>query len=463
MEFSLLEVGSAIQAVGDFERCEGLTVSRVQTDSRLIQPGDLFVCISGERFDGHEFAREAVHKGAVAIVVERPLEDLKQDIPLLLVQDSIGALAELAIYCRNRFSGSVVAVTGTAGKTTVKEWLTASLGRTFNVGKNYKNWNNRLGVSLSILGFDGREDYWVLEAGISEENEMDELGMLIRPDMVVVNNVGSAHLQGLGDVAGVAGEKMKLLNYMQKQGKVVLNHAYSWLQEYFPGHEDPEVVFYSTRNKDIAFFGEVTRSHPGGKADYKLILQKEGIELSAWPDADFILENVLAAATAAALLGADCTDIKKGLQEAELQSHRWEILQAGPIRIIDDTYNANPVSMQSALSATLNIAGDAPVFLLLGDMKELGEYAEMEHRKLGNVISTLPVDCVFYFGSFAPEVEYGLGDAASGPEFVRISDRKEFLSQWKKRGPEKGVLLAKGSRECALENFVQALQTELEK
>ena len=463
MELSLLEIGNAIQAVGDFESYEGLSVSRIQTDSRLIQPGDLFVCISGEKFDGHEFAREAVHKGAVAIIVERPLEDLKQDIPLLLVQESIGALAELAIYCRNRFTGNVVAVTGTAGKTTVKDWLAASLSESFKVGKNYKNWNNRLGVSLSILGFDSREDYWVLEAGISEENEMDELGMIIRPDMVVVNNVGLAHLLGLGDVTGVAREKMKLLNYMQKQGKVVLNESYNWLQDYFPGREDPEVIFYSTRDKSSGFFGEVTRSLPGGKADYKLTLQNGVIELSDWSEADFILENALAAATAAKVLGTDCADIEKGLEKAEQQSHRWEVRQFGPIKIIDDTYNANPVSMQSALSATVNIAGSDPIFLLLGDMKELGEYAENEHRKLGSSIRAMNVECVFYFGSFATEVEEGIGTETSGSEILRIRDKKDFISHWRKKSPDKGVLLAKGSRECALEDFLEALETELEK
>ena len=461
MELSLMEVGNAVQAVGEFERFEGLTVSRIQTDSRSIQPGDLFVCITGERFDGHEFAREAVHKGAVAIIVERPLDDLKQDVPLLLVQDSISALAELAIYCRNSFTGNVVAVTGTAGKTTVKNWLAAALSASSKVGKNYKNWNNRLGVSLSILGFHGREDYWVLEAGISEENEMDELGMIIRPDVVVVNNVGLAHLQGLGDVTGVAREKMKLLNYMHKQGWIVLNSSYSWLEDYFTGHQDPEIVYYSTRDEECRFYGKSLGT--GASTDYQLWLDGGEVKLSGWTNAEFILENLLAAATTAKVLGLDSENIEKGLQEANSQRHRWEVEQIKAVTIIDDSYNANPLSMHSALQAAVDIAGDEPVFLLLGDMKELGEYGQDEHAKLGQMIGGLQVKSVFYFGSYAPDVERGIRSVRSDMDFIRVNNQKDFLQQWRKINPERGVLLAKGSRGCELDKFVHTLKSELSK
>ncbi len=463
MELSLTEVGNAIQAVGDFERFKDVTISRVRTDSRSVQPGDLFVCISGKRFDGHEFAREAVHKGAVAIIVQRPLDDISPDVPLLLVQDSINALANLAIYCRNSFRGYVVAITGTAGKTTIKDWLASTLRPYFKVGKNYKNWNNRLGVSLSILEFDWREDFWILEAGISEENEMDELAMIIRPDMAVVNNVGSAHLQGLGDVAGVAREKMKILNYMQEQGKIILNASYSWLKDYFSGSHDPEIVFFSTRDRNMQFFGQSLQSLPGGKAKYQLQLAGETVELSGCQEAEFILENLLAVATTASVLGMKGREIEKGVQEAKSQTQRWDIEQIGAITIIDDTYNANPVSMQSALQALLNIAENEPVFLLLGDMKELGEYAQDEHVKLGREIGRMQVESVFYFGSYAAELEKGISRSENPVHVTRVQDAKDFLLQWKKKDPQKGVLLAKGSRGCELEKFVWALQAELRK
>ncbi|MFW6314593.1 MAG: Mur ligase family protein [Desulfohalobiaceae bacterium] len=201
---TLAEVGRAMQAVGEYEDHSEQQVQRIQTDSRLVEPGDLFVCLQGENLDGHNFARDAVHKGALGVVSEKPLWDLHIEVPVLLVQSSLQALGQLAAYWRSKFQGRVLAVTGSAGKTTVKELLASILGQRSQVGKNFKNWNNELGLPLSILGFSCREQYWVLEAGISKKGDMDILGQILNPDLALVVNVGPAHLQGLQDLGGPA-------------------------------------------------------------------------------------------------------------------------------------------------------------------------------------------------------------------------------------------------------------------
>lgn len=469
MEFCLMEIGKAIRAVGDFERYADLTVSRIQTDSRSVQPGDLFVCITGNKFDGHEFAREAVHKGATGVIVERPLDDLLQhDVPLLLVQDSIDALVDLARYSRNQFTGRVIAITGTAGKSTLKELLASVLSQSHSVGKNYQNWNNRLGVSLSILEFDCREDYWILEAGINAQNEMDTLGNLIQPDTVVINNVGPGHLEGLKDISGVAREKMRLLKYMQKQGTVVLNQDYFWLEDYFPSREDLKVVCFSSYRKIISHYKQ-SAGALSNLNNHKLDLDPEVLDSVGEYKPEFMLENIWALICTTLVLDANFRDLKKGLQEVQNLKHRWEIQQSGFITIIDDTYNSNPLSMQRALYSTINfsktrfLASNIPVFVLLGDMKELGDYAKKEHIELGKLLGKLRINWVFYTGSFYKEIQKGLESETPGTGLSLVRDKKEFLAEWKEINPDKAVILAKGSRTCELEHYVEALRAELGK
>ncbi|WP_027369540.1 UDP-N-acetylmuramoyl-tripeptide--D-alanyl-D-alanine ligase [Desulfovermiculus halophilus] len=459
MKLSLTQIGQAMKAVGDYENAQDVTAASVQTDSRLVQPGDLFVCIQGERFDGHNFAREAVHKGALAVVVERPLLDVSSDVPMLLVQDSIQALADLAGYWRSQFQGRVVAVTGSAGKTTVKELIAAVLAQNAEVGRNYKNWNNRLGVALSILSMHGREDYWVLEAGVSETGEMEDLAAVLAPDLAVMINVGPAHLQGLHSVQGVAREKARLVDAVPSGGAVVASRDYPELLQALP--EDREVVLrtFSTRpdaGGDCCVLSPVDAE--GGSLRIKA--GDTEIVLGLSRDRSWVAENILAAVCATRYLGCSGEEIQAGLDQTRLPEHRGDAVRCGQVTILDDCYNANPLSMRWALDWARKTAGTEPLVLILGEMKELGEQSEALHEELGHQAAETKPRGVLYFGGQERAFRRGF-ERAGGSVMLTVQGERDFGAQWRRLGVQSGVVLVKGSRGCALERFVQRLQQEL--
>jgi UDP-N-acetylmuramoyl-tripeptide--D-alanyl-D-alanine ligase len=462
MKLTLEHIGKAMEAVGDFESEQDLVVSRIQTDSRLIEPGDLFVCIPGEHFDGHRFAAEAVHKGALAVVSEHPLPQVSEMVPVLLVHNSLKALGRLGLSCRNRFQGTVVAVTGTAGKTTVKEFLASMLARVGSVGKNYKNWNTQLGVPLSITGFTGLEDYWVLEAGVSVKGDMDELGELIQPDVAVITNIGAAHLEGLGDLRGVAREKAALLKYLRPGGWAVRSSDYPLLETFIPPQVRGREVIFSLRQDRAEYSGEYLGLDAQGLAGYRLLLAGEAHELTLDMSGTFVLENVLAAAATAHSLGMSGPALLEGLQQASIPEHRCQVHRLGSWRVIDDCYNANPLSMRLALANAKDVAKEGPLLLLLGDMLELGEQSEEEHERLGSLAAATGADKLFYVGRFAPSVRSGFSSSAPEERFETVQDTEEFLQAWRRLNARQGTILVKGSRGCRLEAYVSALSRELE-
>ena len=460
MKLSLAHIGHAMQAVGDYENSQDLIASGIQTDSRLVQPGDLFVCISGQRFDGHNFAREAVHKGALGVVVERPLLDLSTEVPMFLVHDSMQALTDLAAYWRRQFQGRVIGVTGTAGKTSVKEMVAAILQQRGAVGKNYKNFNNQLGLSLSILAMNGREDYWVLEAGVSEKKEMEVLADVLIPDLAVIVNVGPAHLQGLDSVAGVAREKAKLVQAVPDGGAAVFSLDYPELTQVIFGREDISGCSFSL--------------HPEGKADlyldhedkdaagdYRLAIkgQEARIELCLPKGRSWIKENVLAAVSVAWYLGVPASEIQNGMNQVKLPEHRGQILTCGGLTILDDCYNANPLSMRWALDWAREKAGSGDLVLILGEMKELGDQAEASHWDLGTWAAETGAGHVVYFGGHEQSVCQGFEQAGGGALHL-VQSEEQFARLWPQLNVHSAVILVKGSRGCALERFVQLIQQE---
>ncbi|MFW6055285.1 MAG: UDP-N-acetylmuramoyl-tripeptide--D-alanyl-D-alanine ligase [Thermodesulfobacteriota bacterium] len=460
MRMSLSDIARNTQAVGDYALFTDLTVTGVKTDSRLVVPGDLFVCLPGQRFDGHQFAWEAVHRGASALLVERPLFDFSGEVPILLVKNTLRALGQLAASWRSHFQGQVLGVTGSAGKTTVKEFLSSMLRVRGEVGKNYKNWNNELGLSLSILSFSGQEKYWVLEAGISEKGEMDILGRILKPNLVVIVNVGPVHLQGLGDLKGVVREKGRLLSYLSPGGTAVLGADSLEIQSLVPMRDDIRLVCFSTRDPEADYFGGCLETSLC-KSVFSLRLNKIKVGVEIRYPGRFMLENVLAAATAAHILGLEAEAIQAGPLAADLPEHRCQVHSLRGFRIIDDCYNANPLAMHCIISDCRKMEPAGPLVLVLGEMKELGAQAPEAHRNLGELAAASRCAQLIYFGDFSHEVETGFTQGRGEGGFVRVSDKREFLSAWRGLGLNEGIVLFKGSRGCGLEKFVSALVQEL--
>ena len=459
MHLTIEQIARATSSYGDFEGFERVAITRVQTDSRLVQEGDLFVCIAGQRYDGHNFAREAVRKGAAAILAHTPLLDIAgaQEVPVLLVEDTVKALGRLALYVRQRTRARVIGITGSAGKTTTKEFLSSVLSQKARVGKNYKNWNNQLGLPLSILNFDGQEDYWVLELGISNPEDMDELGSILRPDIVIITNIGPCHLEGLGSVLDVASYKTKILDYLQNESWAVLNKDYPALVKEARKRQQIKQYLFSCSDKKQKFRGEY-HGCEGDKGRYEIGINGENYYFTLpWIGAH-LTENITAVAVLAHLLGYSGSEVEQGLCQARIPEQRLCLWSEGEWTIIDDTYNANPLSMRAAIRTAAELAKDRDLVLVLGDMAELGTLTEEEHRKLGEFIRKIDCNYVFFHGQHADYVKAGLSASEGWPgEFFICYTPEDFFSFFKSLNLKNAVVLFKGSRSCKMEEYVRML------
>lgn len=438
---------------------EDILLTGASMDSREVRPGDLFFCLPGTRVDGHDFALRAVQDGAVAVVASRGLPQVQSLAPVLLVQDTILALGELARAWRKSSPARVVGVTGSAGKTTVKEMLARVCSEAGKTCKNPLNRNNQIGMPLSLLACEGTERFWVMEAGISRPKDMDELGRILRPDLAVVVNAGPAHLEALGSVQGVARAKASLLAHLPPGKSALVNRdcpqLWTEAKKLLPG-----VHGFSVLDRDAEFFGSRLPSDDPGVVRMELVLRKTRLTVQ-WPvhEAPY-LENVLAVSGAAMLLGLDIESIRQGVASYQNRQGRFQVQRRGGWLLIDDTYNANPLSMTAALTRSRELAKDGPLVCVLGDMLELGAEAATAHRMLGRGLYQAGCAAILYHGVHAQDVRTGLEAAGWQGRFAEVHTPDDFQAQWQKLQKMHGTALFKGSRGGAMEIFLAVLTTE---
>lgn len=456
LTLTVSEAAAAMQAFGDVLPGQDVSLKGVSTDSRTVFEGQLFVCLTGESFDGHAFAEQAVDSGAAAIVSDRPMPDLEARVPILLVRDTLEALGLLAGAWRLRSEATVVAVTGSAGKTTVKEMLAAILSRVGSTACNFKNFNNLIGVPNTILGLTGKERFWVLELGISLPGEMDGLGSTVMPDVAVINNIGPAHLEGLGGMDGVAEAKTSLLRYMRPGGKAFASVDYPLLWEE-ARKIVPTVVGFSAEGNSAQVKAEYLGPAEGG-GHFRLDVYGETLEFEAPFVGDYFAENIAAAAAAAVSVGASLDDVAAGISAAGVPEHRFQIRQAGEWTVVDDSYNANPLSMRRAIENCAHMAGERNLILVLGEMRELGKDAVDLHYELGRFIAGTGARAVFWHCGESDAVEAGLSGGGYEGEFIPVGNPEMMLANLAEMNISGGVALCKGSRSCLMERFAAALQ-----
>jgi UDP-N-acetylmuramoyl-tripeptide--D-alanyl-D-alanine ligase len=455
MQVTMEELLQATGGVGEVGSGEQV-FTRVRTDSRLVEKGDLFFCIAGDRLDGHSFVSEAVSRGAGAIVAHRPLEP-DSEVPVVLVRDTLVALGRLARFWREKSRAVVIGVTGSAGKTTVKEMLAAVLGNVGETGKNFRNWNNQLGLPLSMLAMSGQERFWVLELGISVPGDMSDLGAILGPDVAVVLNIGPCHLQGLGSEQGVAGEKSVVLDHLAPGGKGLLSRDYPAL-----------VAEAQGRGRDVRFF---SRSCPDAPVcvDYLGPEHEQGtfrvrchgreMVMGLPLHGEHMAENLAAVVSVVHELGLDPEIVWDGLQEFQPAPQRFVLRRKGAWTIIDDTYNANPLSMRHAVLQAAELAGGRQLVFVLGDMLELGNAAATEHEELGRLVASKGPRHVYYFGEFEGAFRDGLDGL--GGRCRTLSSPEMFAASFGDLPSAGGVILFKGSRGCGMERFLKVFSEHI--
>lgn len=449
--------GTAVAGAVSCDMLEG-----VGTDSRSVTPGSLFVCIPGETFDGHDFAGKAVENGAAALIVSRDPFDGEPPVPLILVDDTVKALGRLAHFWRSRLEHTkVVGLTGTAGKTTVKELLAQILSRRGATAKTHMNLNNQIGLPLSMLSATGEEAFWVMEAGISHPNDMDELGAILEPDFGLILNVGPGHAAGLGD-KGTAYYKAKLLAHLAPHGTAIVSADYPDLvREARNVHQ--ELVFFSATGRQVEYRAAYVAPADAERGLFRVWLSGASVDVVAPFRGAFGAENVIAVAAVAHQLGLSAEDIVEGFAGAVLPKQRFACSRVGNWLVIDDSYNANPLSFSRMLEAAAEMARDraaGPLVCVLGEMGELGDLSEDEHRHLGKLVAGIRPRLVCWKGGHRKEFENGLLSERFGGTFCPVATAEDMFAGLSTCGLEGGVILFKGSRSNKLETLVNAFVAE---
>lgn len=416
-----------------------LEIDQIVTDSRKVRQGGLFAALPGEHVDGHDFAQSAVALGAYCLLLSRPLD---LDVPQLVVDDVRAALGKIAAFVRDRVDPVVIGITGSNGKTTVKEMVTCILAGEGAVLSTQGNFNNELGLPLTLFGLESSHRFAVLEMGASQSGDIRYLTDIARPDVGLITNVGPAHLKGFGSVEGVALAKGEMYKSLSKDGCAVINADEPWQALWRENLQaDRVITFGMDAEANVCLSDDGRRViTPGGEFMLRLGLPGEHNKA-----------NALAATSVALAVGMPLEAIENGLARMQPVPGRLNLLEtAAGWTVIDDTYNANPASLYSALQVLSGMQGKS--WLVLGDMKELGEDSRKLHAEVGEAARALGVRRIFAIGddSLATVEAYGYGAEFFGNQ-QELVDR--LLSEL-----HKGVnCLVKGSRSMGMEAVVQAI------
>jgi UDP-N-acetylmuramoyl-tripeptide--D-alanyl-D-alanine ligase len=464
MKFESFQLLAALRSV----LTESLCLSdpapfEIQTDSRALKGGDFFWPLRGDVFDGHDFLAEALSKGCVGFVFSRPLEASlvtlvkTKKILALRVQDTLSALQILATWIREKVNPFVIAITGSNGKTTTKDLLGQILERVGQTVYSKKSFNNHVGVPLTLLSLEKETQFAVLEMGMNHPGEIRNLVEIAKPDLGVVVNVSGAHLGNFSSFEALVAAKAEMVTTLKKDAILVLNANLKRFESFRNGSRARKLWEFGFEESGVfCSWGDVEQR----ENTLKIPLLIEGkTQIFEMPMiGKHLAEDVACAVTCCFVLGIPVSSIQEGVRNFKSSGMRMELcLLRGGIRLVNDAYNANPVSAAAAIGTLDAWKGFGEKYLVLGNMEELGSYAEEAHEYLGEVLVKTSIDGVFTLGTWAKRTGVCVEERSS--KEVRHFEDKEtmlrFLNQKLKPGD---TLLLKGSRANKLEIVAEGLQ-----
>lgn len=433
--------------------------SAVSTDTRTIKRGDLFFALQGERHDAHDFLERAAAAGAGGLVVHRKT-DLPPLLPVLLVNDTLSAMQALAASNRAGCRAFLVAVTGSTGKTTTKDIIASVLGTRLRTLKTTGNYNNEIGLPLTLLELEEQCEAAVVEMAMRGPGEIDALCRIARPDSAVITNIGETHLELLGTVSDIAAAKGEILEHVPPRGFALLNAESPFIHREAARCKGRVIFFGSDQNGGIR--AENIRLEGGGsRFDAVAGAWRRTFTLPV-PGRHNVM-NALAAIGVGRELGLRDEEIAAGLAAAALTGMRLEIIETGRLKIINDAYNASPASVKAALQTLIELAGKRRTVALLGNMLELGPRAASGHREVGETAAGLGLDCLVAVGDLAADIAEGaVGAGLAAQKVFRCDDNQEAISILENLLQSGDVVLVKGSRGMRMEQIVQYLANEWE-
>ncbi len=441
----MMTLAALAERIGARFRGKDLPFRGISADSRSLQPGDLFVALRGPSFDGHAFAGQVLAMGAGALMVDHPVDIA---LPRIEVEDTRIGLGRFSAAWRSQFKLPLVAVTGSNGKTTVKEMLAAILGQQGPVLATRGNLNNDIGVPLTLLRLRPEHCAAVIEMGANHAGEIAWLTGLAQPAVALITNAAAAHLEGFGSLEGVAQAKGEIYSGLGSGGTAVINADDAFAELWHSMNREREVITFGLERD-----ADVTAQWTGDANGSRLALKapQGGIELNLRLSGQHNAMNALAATAAAVALGVDLNTIRAGLERVVPVPGRLESKQgASGIRIIDDSYNANPASLEAALKVLSMAEGTR--CLVLGDMSELGSDAVPLHEQIGRMAQVGGVDRLYAVGELSRAAVRVFGSKG-----YHFSTHEQLITALQQELKAEMTLLVKGSRTMRMERVVAAL------
>ena len=426
------------------------TAKGVVIDSRQIEPGYIFVATKGERVDGHRFIPDVFAKGALAVICEvLPEEDLG---PCILVEDSFMALKQAAAFYRQQLNIRVVGITGSVGKTSTKEFIAAVLAEKYKVHKTAGNYNNEVGLPLTIFGIQEDDQIAVLEMGINTFGEMHRLSEVAKPDICVMTNIGQCHLENLIDRDGILRAKSEIFDFMNPKGTVVVNGDDDKLATIHEVYGKAPVTFGMNKQNAIWADHIENRGLLGSCAD---IHMGDDVVHAIIPlPGEHMIYNAMAAAAVALQFGMSKEEIAAGISHVEAVAGRSHLVEAGDKVIIDDCYNANPVSMKAAIDLLATAPGRKVA--ILGDMFELGENEKAMHGEVGEYAAEKGIDLILCVGELSEAMyQEAVGSGGNAKYYETREALEAVLNEILQQGD---TVLVKASHSMAFENLVKCIQ-----
>ncbi len=429
--------------------------SDVSIDSRNVKKNSIFVAIKGEKFDGHNFAMQAVKNGARSIIINR--KHIKQfanfELPIIAVKETIAALGYLANVRRNKLDAKVISLTGSSGKTSVKEMLAVMLEEKYSVCRTIANNNNHIGVPLTILSAKKNDDILLLEHGTNHFGEIEYTAKIAEPDFALITNIGNSHLEFLKNKAGVFKEKKSLFDETaMRNGKVFLNSDDKILIKSFGSYSN-QITFGTNPNSDVC--GEILEYDKAGYPKVRIKTKSKNIEVTIPLLGESSAKNFLSACAVGFSLSLTKKNIIDAAKKHKPFNKRLNVNRFKDYTIVDDTYNSNPDSLKASIEAVTKIAERERKILVLGDMFELGEKSVQLHESISNAISKKNIAEVFTIGKNIKHLNAKLDKKKINNKHFRT--RKNLAGFLQKLELQNSAVLVKGSRGMKMEEFVQIL------
>jgi UDP-N-acetylmuramoyl-tripeptide--D-alanyl-D-alanine ligase len=444
----IAQLAKGLLAQGD----GALTVSKISTDSRTLQSGDLFVPLRGENFDGHKFVEQARERGAVGAMVEESWKGVTpKSFALIRVPDTLLGYQNLAANYRRSLPLKVIAITGSNGKTSTKDFVAATLSRRFRVTKTEGNFNNHVGLPQTMLAASASDEIGVWEVGMNHPGEIAALAKLAAPDTAIITNIGLAHIEFMGSREAIAAEKGALAEAIGADGMVILNADDPFTQG-IAERTRAKVILAGIENGSV-HANEVTQSPTG--SEFTILEGAHRCRAQLPVPGIHMVQNAMLAVAAGRAFGLSLEDCAAGLASAPLTKARLQIKEINGIQFIDDSYNANPDSMRAALRTLVELDADGRRIAVLGQMNELGDESERRHREVGEAAAAFGVDELIAVGVTGGEMARAAQKAGlkKSISVAAAEDAAQLLAETAAPGD---LILVKGSRSARMERVLEA-------